>query len=137
MPLRVTPEEAAARWVAGLSAAGPKIEAGIDRVTVSPGQKAAQNADKWLNSVSQARDKFAKGAGAVSLADWQAAAKAGASAVASGAQRRQGKFATKITPVFAHLATGVARVDSMPTTTYEQRKARAIAMMDHMHGYRR
>lgn len=136
MPLRTTPEQAAENWVRGLTNAGPKIEAGIDRVTVSPGQKAAAAADKWHASVTQARDRFARGAASVTLADWQTATKAAAGNVASGAQRKQGKYAQKVTPVFQHLASVVGRVDQMPSTTYEQRRQRALAMMDGMHAYR-
>lgn len=133
MPIRVTPEQAGERWVQGLSAATQKIAEGVDRVQVSPGQKAAQAADKWLASVTQARDRFARGAGAVQLGDWQAAVKASVGNVASGAQRKQGKYVAKVTPVFARLASVVATIDGMPSTTYEQRKQRAIYLMDQMH----
>lgn len=136
MPLRVTPEQAADNWEGGLGRAQSKIEAGIDRVTVSPGQKASAAADKWLNSVTQSRDKFARNSAAVTLEDWRAAAKAGASAIAGAATRKKGKYAQKIAPVFTHLAAGLSRIDQMPTMSYEQRKAKAIALMDHMHGFR-
>lgn len=136
MPLRVDPQTAADNWEAGLGRAQSKIEAGIDRVTVSPGQKASQAADKWLNSVTQAKDRFARGSAAVSLEDWRAAAKVGASAIAGAATRKKGKYATKIAPVFTHLAAGLSRIDQMPTMSYEQRKAKAIALMDHMHAYK-
>ena len=133
MPIRVTPEQAGQRWVTGLSNATQKITEGVDRVTVSPGAKAAQAADKWLQSVSQARDRFARGAGAVQLGDWQNAVKAAVGNVAAGAQRKEGKYVAKVTPVFQRLASVVATIDSMPSTTYEQRKQRAIYLMDQMH----
>lgn len=133
MPLRVTPEQAGANWVAGMSNAQAKIEAGIARVTVSPGQKAAQAADKWLAGVSQARNRFAANVGAVTLSDWQQAVQAAVGNVAAGASRKQGKYVAKVTPVFQTLASVVSRIDQMPSTTYEQRKARAIALMDGMH----
>lgn len=133
MPVRVTPEEAGANWVTGMTNAGPKIQAGIARVTVAPGAKAAQAADKWLASVTQAKDRFAKGAGAVTLEDWRAAVTASVGNVGAGAQRKQTKYVAKVTPVFAQLASVVSRIDQMPSTTYEQRKQRAIALMDGMH----
>lgn len=136
MPLRTTPQEAGARWVSGAAGATQKIKDGVARVTVSPGHKAAQAADKWLSQVQQARDKFARNSQAVDLSSWQAAATAGADAFASGVQRREQKFVDKITPVFSHLASGMARIDAMPTVTYEQRKQKAIALMDHMHNYK-
>lgn len=133
MPLRVTPDQAGTNWVAGMTNAGPKIQAGIQRVTTAPGQKAAQAKDKWLAGVTGAADRFARNVGAVSLADWQAAVEAAVANVGAGASRKQAKYVAKITPVFQTLAGVVARIDAMPSTTYEQRKARAIYLMDQMH----
>lgn len=136
MPLRVDPATAADNWERGLNNAQSKIEAGIQRVNVSPGAKAAAAADKWHQSVTQAKDRFARGANAVTLEDWRSAVMAAVGNVGAGATRKKGKYQAKITPVFQHLAGVVARVDQMPSTTYEQRKARAIALMDGMHGYK-
>lgn len=136
MPLRVDPTTAGDNWERGLNNASAKIEAGINRVQVSPGAKAAQSADKWLMSVTQAKDRFARGAQAVTLEDWRNAVLASVGNVGAGATRKKGKYVAKITPVFQHLAGVVARVDQMPSTTYEQRKARAVALMDGMHAYK-
>lgn len=133
MPLRVTPEEAGQNWVTGMTNASAKIQAGVARVTVSPGAKAAQAADKWLTGVTGAKDRFAKNVGAVQLEDWRSAVTAAIGNVGAGAQRKQTKYVAKVTPVFQTLAGVVARIDAMPSTTYEQRKQRAIALMDGMH----
>jgi hypothetical protein len=136
MPLRVSPEQAADRWESGLASATQKITEGIDRVTVSPGAKAAQQADVWAINVAAAKEKFRRNVGSVDLATWQQQTKAAVGNVASGATRKKATFATKLQPVFQHMATVLARVDNMPRGTYEQNKARAIAMMDGMHSYR-
>jgi hypothetical protein len=136
MPLRVSPQQAADRWETGLGAATQKISEGVDRVTVSPGEKAAAQADVWHQNVTAAKEKFARNSRAVSLEDWRAQTKAAVGNVATGASRKKGKFTDKITPVFAHMSTVLARVDNMPRGSYEQNKQRAIAMMDGMHGYK-
>lgn len=135
MPLRASPQEAADAWEAGLGRSPEKIKRGIDRVTVSPGERAAAQADVWASNVAQAKEKFRRNSRAVDLGSWQSAAKAGADAVGAAASRKKGKYTDKVTPVFQHMAGVLARVDSMPRGSYEQNKARAIAMMDGMHSY--
>lgn len=133
MPLRVTPEQAGENWAAGMGNATEKIRAGIARVTQSPGAAAAAKADKWLAGVTGARDRFARNAGAVTLEDWRTAVESAIGNVGAGATRKKGKYVQKVTPVFQTLAGVVARIDAMPNTTYEQRKARANYLMDQMH----
>jgi hypothetical protein len=136
MPLRVSPQQAADRWETGLAGATSKITEGIDRVTVSPGQKAAAQADVWATNVAAAKEKFRRNSQAVDLGTWQNLTKQAVGNVASGATRKKSIFADKLTPVFAHMSTVLSRVDNMPRGTYEQNKARAIAMMDGMHAYK-
>jgi hypothetical protein len=42
-----------------------------------------------------------------------------------------------LTQFLPFLATQVAQVKNMPNQTYDQRKARAIAMMDALHQFKR
>lgn len=91
---KVTPEEAAARWAAGLSSAGPKIEAGIRSVQVAPGQAAARQKAAYTTNVAAAADKWASRVAGVSLGEWQQATiEKGVQRVASGAQAAQPKMA--------------------------------------------
>ena len=135
MPLRVDPNTAAADWATGLGNATDKITRGINRVTVSPGQKAAAKADKWLAGVTASKAKFANNVGKVTLGDWQQASTAAVSRVAQGATMKQGKFAAAITPVFSYMGGVLATVDAMPDTTLDQRIAKSAAFQRQMAAY--
>jgi len=133
MPIRVTPDEAAARWVSGMQGASARYTSGVQAVTVSPTAKAAQAVDTWANNVANSRDRFVRGLNKVSLADWQTAAAAGAANLGTGAQRKQQKFLEATQTNFQNMASVVSQVDSMPKSTYADRRARALAFMDGMH----
>ena len=130
------PATVAAAWVAGLSSKTDKIKAGIDAVTVAPGQLAARQADTWANNTVAAKSKFARNVGAVSLQDWKTAAETkGIPRIATGAQAAQGKMAIFFGKLLPYIAS--AKSSLPPRGTYEQNKARASAMMDKMHQFQK
>jgi len=87
------PATVAANWAARLGQSTQKIQAGIQGVTVAPGQAAARNKAAYIANVTAKVDKWASRTAAVSLADWQAAAIAkGLPRIASGATAAQPKF---------------------------------------------
>lgn len=138
MPVRSDPQTATDRWVNGMSNATTAMQRGVDSVTVSPGQKAAQAADKWLMKVTAARDKFARRAGSVTLQDWQSAMKTyGINRVAQGAQSKKGKMLSFQADFLPYLSQGVAKIDAMPKNTLEDGIARAVAMIQHNAAYQR
>lgn len=136
MPLRSDPTTAAADWAQGLSQATQRIQRGIDSVTQAPGAKAASKADKYLAGVQSSVGLWQRRVAAVSLADWQQAAKDGVGRVAEGAQRKQGKFAQSIGPVFNHMSSVLGSVDNMPDNTLEQRIAKSAAFQRGMAAYK-
>lgn len=136
MPLRTDPQTAAADWATGLGNATAKIQRGIQRVQTSPGAKAAAKADKWLQGVQSAKDKFARNVGAVSLGEWQQATIEAVGRVAEGATRKQSKYANAITPVFQHMQNVLATVDNMPDMTLDQRIQKSVQFQRGMAGYR-
>lgn len=121
MPRRVSAQDARQYWATGMANAGPKISAGIDRVTTAPGQKAAQKKDKYVAGVTASQDLWARRVAAVDLGTWQTRAKAGVSRIAEGAQSKGDKYENGVGPVFAHMDSVLSRVDSMPDNTLEQR----------------
>ena len=56
--MRGDPATIAQKWATRLSGSTAEIAAGIDRVTVAPGQRAAQKADKWHMAVTASKDKY-------------------------------------------------------------------------------
>lgn len=136
--MRGTPDSIAEKWAGRLSGATAEISAGIDRVTVAPGQKAAAKKDKWLQNVQASQDKWAARVGAVSLESWKNAAKTiGVQRVATGAQAKKGKFAGFVREFSSHLDALDAKLANMPDTTFEQRMARMVAAARHNHDFKR
>jgi len=126
---RVTPQEGTQKWVTRLSAATSDVAAGIAKVTQAPGQKAAQNYQKYQNNVQAAFPKWKNNVAAVSLQSWQQAATAGTQRIAQGAQQKQGKYQDFAQQFYPFLDANVAKVNSMPNATFEDRVQRAVQMM--------
>lgn len=126
---RVTPQEGTTKWVNRLSSAVPDVTAGIAKVTVAPGQQAAQKFNKWQQNTMTAAQKWRNNTAAVSLQSWQASATAGTARIASGAQQKQGKYEAFASQFYPFLDSQVAKVKAMPDTTPEDRIQRAVAMM--------
>ena len=128
------------KWAQAMQGAGAAYQAGIDRVTDSPMAKAAQNVQGYLQGVQDAVNsgKYAAGLNRVSLQDWKNAAKTnGAQRLGSGATLAKPKVQAFLSQFLPVLANNVATVKAMPNATYEQRKARAMAMMDLNHQFKR
>lgn len=99
---RVIPSaaEAANRWQTGFASAGPKWAAGIEAVTVAPGQLAAAAQPRYLTGVQQNVGKWASRVASVSLQQWKSDAVAkGQSRLATGAQVGMAKYQARIGPV--------------------------------------
>lgn len=138
MPVRATPEQATQRWVTGLSGATQKIQDGVARVQVAPGQKAAAAKAKWFQRLQASQDKWASRVGQVTLQEWQnAMTTVGVQRVAQGAQAKQGKFSAFMADFLPFLSAGVQRVEAMPSVTLEDNINRSIAMIRYTAGYRR
>lgn len=138
MPVRSDPQTATAKWVQNLSNSTSAMQRGVNALTVSPGASAAAAADKWLQKVTQAKDKFARRVGAVTLGDWQAAMNNyGISRVAQGATAKQGKMQNFLADFLPHLQQGVAQIDRMPKVTLEDGINRAVAMIRHNASFKR
>lgn len=92
--------DAAQRWQQGFGAAGPKWAAGIDSVTVAPGQLAAAAQARYLQGVQQNAQKWASNSAAVTLAQWKTQSiQKGQARLASGAQAGMSKYQARIGPV--------------------------------------
>lgn len=130
MPVRSTSTDAAAKWLANLSAASGRMQTGAMGVTKAPGLAAAAAADKWLAKVTAAKAKFAARVQSVSLQDWQNAyINVGIPRVAQGAQAKQGKVQAFFDEFLPYLQRGMATIDNMPSVTLEDGIARASAMI--------
>lgn len=136
--VKATPQQATDKWVTRLSGATQEIQAGIDRVTEAPGQKAAAKSQKWIQAIQASQDKWKRNVAAVSLDQWKTLFKTvGVPRIAQGAQAKQVKFKNFFEQFLPHLEAGIAKVNSMPDTTFEERINRSVAMMRHNHEFKR
>lgn len=128
MPINFS--KAAAKWKAGMSTAGPSYNDGIDGVTTSPMELAAQNEAGYLNGINEAvtSGRWAKGLRRKSLSDWKKAAKEkGAQRLASGAAAAAPtveKFWQSFGPKLQAITD---QTRSMPKGTFEERQQRMLA----------
>lgn len=134
--MAVTPDQAAAAWVQGLSAKTAKIQAGAQAVTVAPGQAAARNAQAYLAGVQQSFDKWKRNTAAVSLQDWQTAfVQKGVPRIAPGAQAAQAKMTAFMGQLLPYVASGRGQLPARGT--FEQNVQRATQWMQYMHRFQK
>lgn len=129
-----TAQQAVANWLKGMSGAAQAYKDGINATTVNPMQLAAAPAamDAYLagvqNSVTSGRR-----AAALQAADpgmWkQNAITVGASRLASGAQKAQGKYSNKIQKIAALWPQMKAAAAALPKGGLANAQARANAAL--------
>ena len=124
--------DAAQRWQQGFGAAGTKWAAGIESVTVAPGQLAAAALPRYLAGVQQNSQKWAANSAAVTLAQWkQQSVDKGQARLATGAQTGMAKYQAKIGQV---LDTMKSIIPSLPPRgTVEQNIQRSSQFQLAMH----
>jgi hypothetical protein len=105
----VDPNTLATLWAQNLSSAGPRMQAGAQAVTTSPGQAAAAQQSVWLANTTAAANLWAQKVSAVTTAQWQNDyITKGIPRVATGAQAAQAKFATTLGKIIQAEKTIVA-----------------------------
>lgn len=123
MSVKTTAAAAAANWGTGFAAAGTKYAAGVNAVTVAPGQLAAAQQNAYLANVQASAPIWAAKVAAVTLQDWKTATTTvGAQRLATGATKGQPKVATFMA-AFIPALTNV--VNGLPARgTFDQNLAR-------------
>jgi len=138
MSIKGNPTEIAAKWKRRLDDSTADIEAGVKRVSVAPGVKAAEAADKFIAKIQQSVNDgtWQKGVAGVSLADWQRAmVEKGIPRIRQGtasALPKMERFISALTPAIEGAQATIAR---MPSITFEDNLARAQAFMREMHKF--
>jgi DUF917 family protein len=136
----LTSAQIAQKWVDRTSAATQAYTDGINAVTVNPMQKAAANSAGYLAGVQAAvaSGKWQAGLNRVSQQQWQQKAiQLGAQRLATGVAAAKMKYQSFMDSFLPVLSQNVAQVNAMPNNSYEARKARAVAMMDLNHQFKR
>jgi len=131
------PQLVASKWVRGMQNAGESMKAGIQAVSVAPGQIAAARADLYRQKVIEAVDsgRYQAATAAVSLEEWkQAALTKGVSAATSRAQQSQDKVLRFLNFWLPITQQASQMVQGMPKGTLENAKARMIANVEFLAG---
>jgi hypothetical protein len=136
MARNLDPTSAGQNWATAMQAAGPKIQAGVQRVTTAPGALAAAKSAKYLAGVQDNVQKWQRNVGAVTLAAWQSdMLNKGVARVGTGAQQAQGKYTSNVTPVFSYMANVLNQVDAIDDTTPGGRDQRMLTFAQQMRNY--
>lgn len=134
--ITMTAADISEKWNRSMKNAVPDIQRGIERVSVSPMEKAVAKQDKMLQNLTQSiqSGRWAAGMKNVSLSDWKAktSSKVG-ERMASGVDNAMSKrkaFDSWLVPV---IQAGMDKVKSMPDMTITDSKNRMNAFIDHMY----
>jgi hypothetical protein len=119
-----------------MQAAGQQITEGVNAVTVSPGVKAAAQANAWIAKLQASVEKWKRNVGAMTLADWQnAMINRGIPAISAGVQAKSGNYQAFAAKFYPYLQTGVTHVKTMPKGTLADGIARATYMITYNSKY--
>lgn len=137
---RLTPAEQSEKWRRNLKASVGDIQKGIDRVSVSPGEMAADKIDKMKARLIEAFDsgKVEARLRSVSLSEWKAITKKKiAERLSGGVDAAGDKFEKFSAELNSHIDAGLPTIQNMPDLTLEDSKARAVAWIEHMSKFKR
>jgi len=140
MPVRVTPQQFREKHAANLKASLRYMEAGVNRVTEAPGEKAAQAQDKMRANLIDAIDtgKWATRVRSVSLQEWKTAMIGkGIPRVAAGIDGAASKVEAFATDLIAFENGLMNTVEVMPDVTLTDSVNRAVAWITGMAEFRR
>lgn len=127
-----TAADAAAKWQQRFGAAGPAWAAGIQSVTVAPGQAAAAAKDRYLAGVQANVNRYAANVAAVPLQTWKdVSVNKGQGRLASGAQAGLPKFQAAIARVLDAEKSIISGLP--PRGSVEQNIQRSAAFQLAMH----
>jgi hypothetical protein len=132
MAVKATAASAAEAWSNGFSAAGTKYAAGINAVTVAPGQLAAAQKNAYVANVQASANIWASKVAAVDLNTWKTAATTtGAARLASGATKGAPKMQAFMTNFLPALSTIVGGLPARGTFDQNMQRFQAYATALH------
>lgn len=137
---KLTAQEFAEKWQRRLQAAAPDIQRGINRVDVSPTQKAAAKKDKMLANVTAAiqNGKWEAGLQRVTLADWKkAATEKGIPRISAGVQNAGPKVQQFASQLLAYQDNLQSQIEGMPDLTLQDSINRMTAWVQGMSQFKR
>ena len=123
-----------------LKAAVEDVRRGIDRVTVSPTEKAAAKQDKMLSNLTASvqNGKWAAGLKRVSLEDWKRKARdIGVNRIAAGIDGARDKVIAFAEELLPHIDRQKAKIAAMPDVTLDDNINRMTTFIRGMSEFKR
>lgn len=134
--MKTNAQAAAQKWATNLGGATQAYTAGIQAVTVAPGQKAAAAQAQYIARVQERAPIWAQNVAAVGLQQWQQdTVQKGAPRLASGAQTAQPKFQTFLTALLTYEQNGLGTLP--PRGTLAANQQRMIAWSNYMAAFKK
>lgn len=138
--MALTPQQVAAKWQRNTAASGQAYKDGINAVTQSPMEAAANQADRYIAGVTRAVEsgKWQAGLRRTSLSAWkQASTEYGAQRLADGAKKAQPKMESFMTEFMPHVMRVADTVRQMPKGGLQNGINRAVAQIEGNANFRR
>lgn len=132
---RVTPEQFQEKHARRLKGSLEDIRAGVDRVTVAPGKKAADKVAKMRARLIAKIDDgtWAKNVGKVTLEEWKTKmADKGIGRIPEGIDGAKEKVINFAGQLLPHIDAGLAKLEGMADLTLEDSITRMTTMVRHM-----
>jgi len=133
--VKVTAKEFADTWKEHLDAATPRIEAGVNRVTVAPGIKAAAAVKKFRLKMLEAIDsgRLETEVAKVPLEDWKAKMiSKGVPRIRAGTEAALGEMEEFASVLIPHIEKGQAAIEKLPSLTLSDNIDRMVKFVTHM-----
>lgn len=132
--INLSPDQVSSSWNRGMKGAVQKMQAGVQAVTESPMEKAAANADFYVQRVAESVDKFRAGLMSVSLPDWKrkTAEKIGAR-LPGGVDAAMDKRRRFDQYLVSTMNEVLPQVSGMPNRTIDEGLQKVRAVVEHMH----
>lgn len=132
----LTADKISDKWGRRMKGAVTDIQAGIDGVTDSPTEKAADKQEKMLTNLTESvnNGKWAAGLRKVSLSDWKTKTKEKVGTrLAQGVDQAMPKRKAFDSYLVSTLNTVLPDINAMPDMTIDDSVNRVRALMTHMH----
>jgi len=137
---KVTPEEFAEKWNRRLKGALEDIRRGVERVEVSPTEKAAQKKEKMKQRLIEAIDsgKWEAGLKRVTLDEWkQKMLNKGINRIPAGVDEATTDVEDFARELLPHIEAGRKKIEGMPDVTLEDNIRRMEEFIRHMAKFKR
>lgn len=137
--VKVSPLEGADKLKRGISTHGSDYQAGVNKVTENPAQKAIAAKDVWVAGIQDAiaNNRYEKGLSRVTLADWKNSVNNGGvmryTQSADKAATNYAKFAADFYPFLQNVQN---TIQAMPRRNLQESIARMVANVQAIHEFK-